>query len=155
MWELISNELVVSNEKLSVAECLPFAVTELGIVSFDMPSVDHPTRARLVLRLISGENLIAVTEQEFYVFPDISSKANGKRVYSPEYYLVLEHLGWGIVDDLSRADVAVVTTLDDACREFLLHGGKVLFLAEKDDALQTYLPHLGIEPRNGTPWQGD
>jgi hypothetical protein len=51
--------------------------------------------------------------------------------------------------------MAVVTTLDDACREFLLRGGKVLFLAEEDNALQTYIPGISIEPRRGTPWQGD
>jgi hypothetical protein len=51
--------------------------------------------------------------------------------------------------------VAVVATLDDACREFLLRGGRVLLLAETDDALQTYIPGIAIESRSGTPWQGD
>jgi hypothetical protein len=68
---------------------------------------------------------------------------------------LLRHLGYAGADDLSQADLAVVTTLDDAGREFLLRGGKVLFLAEEDNALQTYIPGIGIEPRRGTPWQGD
>jgi len=59
------------------------------------------------------------------------------------------------VDGLARTDCAVVTTLDDTCREFLLHGGRVLLLAETNDALQTHIPGIAIEPRAGTPWQGD
>jgi hypothetical protein len=31
----------------------------------------------------------------------------------------------------------------------------VLLLAETDDALQTHIPGIGIEPRTETPWQGD
>jgi hypothetical protein len=59
------------------------------------------------------------------------------------------------VDDLSIADIAITTTLDDSFREFLLRGGRVLFLAEHDDALQTYVPGLSLQSRSGTAWQGD
>jgi hypothetical protein len=64
-------------------------------------------------------------------------------------------LGCALVENLAEADVAVVSTLDDTGREILLHGGRVLLLAEHDDALQTHIPGIQIEPRNGTPWQGD
>jgi hypothetical protein len=124
-------------------------------VSFDVPYVDQPTRARVKLRLLNGENVIAATEQEFYIFPDLSSRSNGKRIYSAGFHSVLEHLEYNPVDDLSHADVAVVTRLDDTHREFLLRGGKVLFLAEENDALQTHIPGMVLEPRSGTPWQGD
>jgi hypothetical protein len=76
-------------------------------------------------------------------------------VYAPKFHRQLEQLDFSPVEDLSHADVAVVTTLDDACREYLLQGGSVLLLAEEDDALQTHIPGIGIEPRTGTPWQGD
>lgn len=76
-------------------------------------------------------------------------------MYSPKFQRQLEQLGYRTADDLSRADVAVVTILDDTYREFLLRGGRVLFLAETDDALQTHIPGIGIEPRAGTAWQGD
>ena len=59
------------------------------------------------------------------------------------------------MNKLSHTDIAIVTTLDDTFREFLLRGGRVLFLAEANDALQTHIPGLDIEPRRGTPWQGD
>ena len=31
----------------------------------------------------------------------------------------------------------------------------MLFLAEQEDALQTYLPGVGLKARDGSPWQGD
>jgi hypothetical protein len=159
-WRVISDQRSVISGQSLVSEGFAFGVTELGIVSFDVPRVDHPTQARLELRLVSSGELIASTELEFYIFPEISSQASGVRVYSPEFHSALERLGYGIVDDLSHTIVAIVPTLDDACREFLLGGGKVLFLAEDDNALQTYIPgtyipRIGIEPRAGTPWQGD
>jgi hypothetical protein len=76
-------------------------------------------------------------------------------VYSPKLHRQLEQLGFSTADDLSRADVGIVTTLDDACREFLLQGGRVLLLAEADDALQTHIPEVRIQSRDRTPWQGD
>lgn len=67
----------------------------------------------------------------------------------------MDDLGYPTVGDLSTADIAVTTTLDDSFRNFILRGGRVLFLAESADALQTHIPGLAIESRNGTPWQGD
>jgi hypothetical protein len=154
-WEILSNELVVGGGQLPVGECSPFGVTELGIVSFETPQVGHPTRAQVKLNLTRGERLIASTEQEIYVFPDISPSAGDLPVFSPQLQASLERLGYSTTDDLSQAKAAVVTVLDDTLREFILRGGRVLLLAESDDALQIHIPGLDIEPREGTPWQGD
>jgi hypothetical protein len=141
-----------------VGECASFGVTELGVVSFSVPQVEKPTKARLELYLVNGENLIAKTEQEFYIFPMLSPLllgGSGGRVYSPHFRPALEQLGYEVVDASSQANIAVVSTVDDSCRDFLLNGGHVLLLAEKDDALQTHISNLRIAPRDGTPWQGD
>jgi len=159
-WEVLGDGLPVSSGWLPAGQPSPNGVTELGVVSFDAPQVDRPTKARLQLRLRSSEDLIATAEQEFYIFPSdlalsaMQSKRN-KRMYSSEFHSTLEHLEYEFVNDLARADVAIVTTLDDTCREFLLRGGRVLFLVESEDALQTNIPGLGIKSRRGTPWQGD
>jgi hypothetical protein len=170
-WEMVGDGLPASSGWLPVGECPIAVVTELGIVSFDSPRVDRPTKALLKLRLLGDENLIATAEQEFYVFPsDLAlsgalakttpalaggARERSQRVYSSEFHSTLEHIGYEVVNDLSYADIAIVTRLNDACREFLLRGGRVLFLAESDDAFQTHVPGLGIKPRQGTPWQGD
>jgi hypothetical protein len=154
-WRVSSNQYSVVSGQWSVGERPAFGVTELGIVSFAVPQVEKPAKAQLELRLVSSGELIASTELDFYIFPNVSAQANGRRVYSPQFHLMLERLGYEFVESLSQADIAVVTTLDDACRDFLLRGGKVVFLAEEDHALQTYIPGIAIEPRRGTPWQGD
>jgi hypothetical protein len=172
-WKVVGPELPVISEQFFVDQTVAYQVNELGVVRFDIPHIHHPVRARLELRLVSGEKLIAAAEQELYVFPtDVvlreehwnpvwgmaqvaMKRKRGKPVYAPEFQPTLEHLDYEVVDDLSHTDMAIVTTLDDACREFLLQGGRVLLLAERDDALQTYIPGIGIAPRDGTPWQGD
>jgi len=164
-WEVVGPELPVISDQLFVDQTVAYQVNELGVVRFDIPHVHRPIRARLELRLVSGEKVITAAEQELYVFPSdvvlsavMQAVPKTKRIdvlYSPKFHRQLEHLGFNIADDLSHADTAVVTTLDDACREFLLQGGRVLLLAETDDALQTYIPGIGIASRSGTPWQGD
>jgi hypothetical protein len=172
-WEVVGPELLVISDQLFVDQIVAYQVNELGVVRFDIPHVHHPTRTRLQLRLVSGEKVIAAAEQELYVFPSdvvlleehwdpvwgvaqaATKRKRGKPVYAPEFQPTLERLDYEVVDDLSQTDVAVVRTLDDACREFLLQGGRVLLLAEADDALQTYIPGISIQSRSGTPWQGD
>jgi hypothetical protein len=173
IWEVSGPELPVISDQFFVDQLVAYQVNELGVVRFDIPHVHHPTRARLALRLVTHEKLIAAAEQELYVFPSdvvlleehwepvgegaqaATKRERGKPVYAPDVQPTLEHLDYEVVDDLSHTDMAIVTTLNDAGREFLLRGGHVLLLAEKDDALQTYIPGLWIKPRAGTPWQGD
>jgi hypothetical protein len=161
-WEVVGPELPVLSDQLFVDQTVAYQINELGVIRFDIPHVHRPIRARLELRLVSGEKVITSAEQELYIFPsDVVLSAvtqaamKMQSVYSPKFHRQLEQLGFSTADDLSRADVAVVATLDDACREFLLQGGRVLLLAEADDALQTYIPGIDIESRSGTPWQGD
>ena len=172
-WEIVGHDLPALGDHVLVDDIVAYQVNELGVVRFDIPHVHRPTRARLKLRLISGEKAITAAEQELYVFPSdlvlmqepwspvsgvvqaATKTKRGKLVYAPEFQSTLAYLNYEVVDDLSLVDVAVVTRLDDVCREFLLRGGRVLLLAESDDALQTHIPGLGIESRTGTPWQGD
>lgn len=164
-WEIVGHDLPALGDQFFVDPIVAYQVNELGVVRFDVPHVHSPVRARLELRLVSGEKVMAATEQDLYVFPSdgvlrgmTQTATKTQRIdlmYSPKFQRQLEQLGYRTADDLSRADVAVVTILDDTCREFLLRGGRVLFLAETDDALQTHIPGIGIEPRAGTAWQGD
>jgi hypothetical protein len=59
---------------------------------------------------------------------------------------------------MDEADLVITGHLTEALRNYLLDGGKVLWLAETDDAQQSqwggyYGVHIG--PRKGTPWSGD
>lgn len=154
-WELTGGDLVLSGLQFPARELSPFGVTELGVVSFETPQVSQPTTARLELKLFSGERLIASTQQDIYVFPELSPSGDGQPVFARELQAPLEKLGYSVTDDLSQASVAVVTVLDDTLREFILHGGRVLLLAEDDDALQMHIPYTYIKARKNTAWEGD
>lgn len=138
------------------AECCPgYAVSDLGKVKFTAPQTTQPVRAMLILRLVAGGREVARTSQELLILPVLASLTQSSRVYASGLSVSLQQFGVQTVANLDHANLAVVDTLDDACRAFLLQGGRVIFLAEKTDSLQTVLPGLSIGPRAGTPWQGD
>lgn len=155
-WRLFIDQVQVDGGESQAERCVPFSVTELGAVRFRVPHVDRPTKSRLELELAAVGKVIASTWQDLYILPEPTITPYIRRVYAGrEHHDILERLGSHVVGDLSDADAAVVTTLDDSCRQFLLRGGRVLLLAERDDALQTHVPGIEIKPRAGTMWQGD
>ncbi|HSL28993.1 MAG TPA: family 1 glycosylhydrolase [Anaerolineales bacterium] len=154
-WEVLGEDGIVSSGQRSVGACSSFDVTDLGILHFETPRAESPSTARVEIKLFQGEDLIASTDQEIYLFPQLVPSGAGQQVYAPELKTSLEKLGYAITDDLSRAAMAVVTVLDDSLREFTLRGGRVLLLAESEDALQMHIPHLDIKEREETVWQGD
>lgn len=153
-WEFIGEGLPAFSGQVSVGRCKSFGLTELDGVSFTVPAVEQPTRARLTLRLVCAGEGIAVTDQELIIFPKRFFRYDTS-IYAPDFKDFLGQMGFLLVSDLSDAKVAIVSALDDDCRAFILRGGKVLFLAERSDSLQTVILGLNISPRAGTPWQGD
>lgn len=156
-WRVCHDQISVGEGQVMGIHCTPFGVTELGAVNFKTPAVEKPTLAQLELRLVSDGNRVASTTQEFYIFPDpqFQKLALTGRIFAPELRSTLQQSGCVLTENLSEADVAIVTTLDDPLREYLLHGGRVLFLAEDCDALQTYIPGIKLKERDQTAWQGD
>jgi hypothetical protein len=153
-WEVIGDIPSPIQGSFDVEQAAPFSVTELGSVYFDVQPIAKPGRAQIKLKLIKDQKVVVTGEQEIFLFP-ASIPALNTQIYAPEFQRIFKGWGFTTTPDLSSAEVAVTTTLDDSLRDFILRGGRVLFLAERDDALQTHIPGLGIEPRNGTPWQGD
>ena len=154
-WEVTGPAFEASGVQVPAVECSPFGVTELGFVSFQTPHVEQPAMVRLDVKLFNGERLVASTEQEVYVFPELFPTGEGQLIFTTELQAPLEKLGYATTQDISQANIAVVTVLDDSLREFVLRGGRVLLLAEDEDALQMHIPGLKIVEREDTAWQGD
>lgn len=156
-WSLSLADQVILGGQMGPFSIEQDGVTGLGSVVFMAPPVAAPTRACLRLSLLSKGVKQAYNEQEWLVFPASAPGCTltGKTVFAPAFDRALEQRGAALVNDLTQAGLAVVPLLDDACREFLLQGGRVLWLAESDDALQTVLPGMDLSPRAGSPWQGD
>ena len=128
-------------------------------INFRVPNTDLPVRARLEFRLISAEGqVLAKNDLDISIFPYLRKaaiKVDTLCLYAPDLPEAAGLFGYRLVDDLSEADVALVTTLTDELRQFLLAGGRVLWLAENNTTQQTFLGPINVQPRQGTIWQGD
>ena len=154
-WKVLGHGVELNGLQVFAGECKPFGVTDLGEVCFIVSPVEQPQMARIELKLFQDEELIASTEQEIYILPELPLSGAGVKVIASGLRRPLEKLGYDVGDDLSQVQVAVVTMLDDTYRDFILRGGKVLLLAEDEDSLQLHIPGLDITERDDTAWQGD
>jgi hypothetical protein len=134
-------------------------LTQLGTVVFDVPRVERAQRVRLDLRLRDAAGRVAThNHHELYFFPRLRQDAGGTRIAAPGFPRLaarLAEMGYEIVDDLARADLAVVEAMTDDLRRWVQDGGRVVWLAERGEAQQTHLGPLGIAQRHGRTWQGD
>jgi hypothetical protein len=128
-----------------------------GTLRFPAPDVNSPGCARLHLRLVTADGRVAAhNDQVLYFFPRPTvAGPQAPRLYTDRLAEPLRALGYPIVETPAEADVVVVTVLTDPLREALLRGSQVLWLAEAESALQTYLPDLEIVARRGTAWEGN
>jgi hypothetical protein len=120
--------------------------------------VSESGRHRLEFRLRDAAGaLITRNHQDLYFFPRSVALPGPALVWADEAELrrELAALGYPVTDHLPEADVAVVETMTDSMRQYVEHGGRVLFLAETPEARQTPLQHIGVSKRQGTSWQGD
>ncbi|MBA3438950.1 MAG: hypothetical protein H0T92_03665 [Pyrinomonadaceae bacterium] len=136
-------------------------VTNVGTIGFEVPPLEESRRVRLELRLFdqTGE-LITRNHQELYFFPRHIAEPGEALLYAPTLAEQLRVRGYRLTDDVSAADIAVVEQMTDELRLYVQNGGRVLWLAEDEEAQQTYLSTggggtLGIARRDGSKWQGD
>ncbi|MCS7056701.1 MAG: beta galactosidase jelly roll domain-containing protein [Thermoflexales bacterium] len=131
-----------------------FTVTDAGAITFEAPNVKRGTRARLSLQLVTRSGAVAARNYlDFYFFPRLSAPTLS--VYAPEHADALRALGYTQAEDATQADVVVAGTMTETWREHLLRGGRVLWLAESDDAQQTWLTDLRLASRARAGLRGD
>jgi hypothetical protein len=142
----------------------PGAVTPIGMLRFEAPAPAKSERARIELRLLDANGaLVTSNHHEIYVFPRRLGRPRmgtkqPLRLCAPGSPALAEQLtavGYELTDDLSAADVVVVETMTDEIRWYVQQGGRVLWLAESAEALQTSLSGISIAQRRGRSWQGD
>lgn len=139
-------------------EARPGTVSPIGTVVFDVPPLERSVRARLELQLFdAGGQLVSSNHQELYAFPRHAASQGqaAGRVMAPELGEDLAALGYTVTDQLADADVAVVVTLTDEIRWHVQRGGRVLWLPDSAESLETHLGGVGIAQRRGRSWAGD
>jgi hypothetical protein len=134
------------------------------MLRFEAPAPAKSERARIELRLLDANGaLVTSNHHEIYVFPRRLGRPRmgtkqPLRLCAPGSPALAEQLtavGYELTDDLSAADVVVVETMTDEIRWYVQQGGRVLWLAESAEALQTSLSGISIAQRRGRSWQGD
>jgi hypothetical protein len=131
-----------------------FTVSDAGTIIFNAPSVNRETRARLELRLVTSDGHVAVRNYlDLYIFPRVA--APKVRVCAVEHADALRSLDYAVVDDVSQADIAVVSTMTEQWRDYVLGGGRVLWLAESDEAQQTWFKDVCVLSRDQAGLRGD
>jgi len=154
-WKLMQSKSVIDFGQIENINCNSYEVIDIGEVTLLCPNVKNPTRFTLVFDLMVNGNLIAQNHLDLIILPKIRHPLTNIKIFSPQIAPNLINPDYKFVNEAGISDLVVTPILDDFFREFLLSGGKVLFLAENDDALRTYIPGLQITSRQGTPWQGD
>lgn len=154
-WKMVDSKSVINSGAIENINCDSYQVMEIGEVGFLCPDVEIPTRIRLMFNLVDKEKVISKSHLELIILPQNRHPKTITNLYSPEIEPVLINPEYKSVNEASEADLIITSKLDDNSRELLLNGARILFLADHDDALKTYIPGLQITSRAGTPWQGD
>jgi len=151
VWSLEGSS---ASGEIASAAPVAYDVVKAGTVEFALPDVAAATRQRLGIALQDDAGAqIAVTWLDLYVAP-AQRAVSAAKIASADLGDALAALGYTVVDQKS-ADLVVTRTLTDAHREYMLNGGKVVLLAEEDDAVQTIGGRIHLIKRDGSPWQGD
>ena len=153
-WQLEGTAL---SGEVAVASPAQYGVTTLDQIVFKAPAVQTSTHARLSLKWFdAGGEVASQNWVDLFIFPKGMGKAvTDKPIYAPGLLRPLRKLGYTVVDTLEEAAMVVTPIMTDALRAYLLQGGKVVWLAESDDAQQAWLNGLRLAARNHSVWQGD
>jgi hypothetical protein len=135
---------------------MPTQVVELPPLQLDLPALPDPTRLSLHLTLVGPSNLeLARNELVLLVFPRMSLSPQPIACTDEKLSIALAQAGYTVTSEASPDIPLIVTIFNETTRRFVEKGGRVLFLAERPEALQTVVPRLSLQVRKGTAWSGD
>lgn len=141
-WRL---EGFASKGEITAVSVESLSVSPAGEISFQLPSVEQPTRARLAMNLVSptGET-VADSYQDIYILP-AATRGSGTPISLHDPHGDLKDLrarlsaaGYTLYDGMNRRSLVLTTTLDDAVRAFAIKGGRVILVAAGPESV----PHL-------------
>lgn len=134
----------------------PAQVIELEPLTITLPSVAQAEQIALAFILQDQANrVITRNSLTLSLFPIPTPAA--QVIACPDSALAdkLTAAGYTLTNQPTQDIPLILTTLDKEGLRFVEQGGKVLFLAETPEALQTAVPNLELQARHGTPWAGD
>lgn len=131
-------------------------VMELAPLRISLPAVNVPESFELHFSVhdLQG-NVLARNRLGLSLFPAADAPLPVVACTDAALAEKLKGAGYRVLETASPDVPLVLTTLDEQGLGFVEAGGRVLFLAEGAEALQTAVPGLELQARRGTPWAGD
>lgn len=155
-WSLAGDGLPEAAGTIAEVTAVPNQVTALPTLRLPLPVPARPARAALGLALVDGSGReVARNELALLLLPPTVAPAAKVACTEARLGAALREAGYDVTRDLTTEVPLVVTVLGEAERRFAEQGGRVLFLAETPEALQTVVPRLALQARKGTPWSGN
>ena len=134
----------------------PTQVIALPPLQLQIPALTHQARVSLWLTLVDAAGREAArNELALMVLPPTAMPGQTVACADTKLAAALQKAGYAITADVSQDVPLITTTFNEANRRFVEQGGRVLFLAETPEALQTVVPRLSLAARAGTAWAGD
>ncbi len=130
-------------------------VGRVANLSLTLPAVETGQRNRLHIHLLAADGApLARTYLDLSVLPQRLAAPHAAPLWSDDAAVraTLHAAGYALDQ---QAAIRVCATITDADRSFVQSGGRVLWLADSDDAQQA--THVGLlhAARRGRSWQGD
>ncbi len=156
VYSLTGESVANSYQTLANVNLPANQVTELTSLQITIPKVDAPVRAHLKLQLQDGAGeLVAKSEMPLSLFPRRDAPTQTVTCTDEALGAKLRDAGYNVTTTLSPEIPLITLKMDYATRRFVEQGCKVLFLAEKPEALQVEVPRLQLQARKGTSWAGN
>lgn len=131
-------------------------VAPAGTVRFTVPELAQAGSRRIRLRLVAaGGEVLNENYREVWLFPRRLEPSPELRLYSPDMAEELAELGYQVTARPDDASLAVARLATDELREYVLAGGRLLWLAESKRSRRTYLSGISLKEREDEVWEGN
>lgn len=129
-------------------------------VVLELPRFLEARRVRIELKLSAGIREVASNWAEISVHAPRRAAGQAYRIWAADTKTAerLNLLGYTPADSAAEAELLVAAEHDAVLAGQVREGKRLLLLAEDDMPLYPFFPHwqaVQVEPRAGTPWQGD
>ncbi len=143
-------------------ELNPASAAEAGEIEFTAPEVAVPRATRLLVKWINGTTTLARNYEDLNIFPKNDVGRIPLAVYidstidKPEVLKKwLKEHGASVAAGLINADVAITKRFTQELKEWTLHGGRTILIADNPSALGRSIDGLRILSRSQHGWDGN
>ncbi len=157
-WRLAESRL---SGELQTGEIAAGEVREIGELAFTLPKLAAPASRRLELELLGdGGTILARSWVDLALFPQRGRPSQALSLFcdDPALAAMLEGQGYPLAAHPQAARLFVSGGVTPETIAYVREGGSLLVLADSGQAegeTRTLLPKICLQPREGTPWDGD